>query len=341
MVGQTASQGAGRNDGWIVRLDKTGKRLWEKTFGGPGFDVFMTVSPLPDKGFIVGGLTQTKSKGGLDGWIVAVDYQGKVLWETTAGGAKHDGIKSSIRMPEGGTLLAGYTESQGKGRRNAWLIKVDDAGKVLWEKVMGGEKREEFSSIAAVPGGGYLVAGISKSFGAGNADGWLVRLDQSGQKSLWSKTYGDAKWNALSFGQSTPSGGFILAGNTQSNPANQSDMWVVKVDSKGKMIWQKAFGGKGMDFATSIFPLKNDGFLLSGSTLSKGAGKYDAWLIGLDSKGQQSWERTLGQSENDGLTRLETLSSGGFIAAGFSAKPGKTEDFDGWVLLLDEQGKVP
>ncbi|MCH8074414.1 MAG: hypothetical protein IIC64_01205 [SAR324 cluster bacterium] len=340
MVGRTFSKGAGGSDGWVVRMDRLGKVLWERTFGGKGMDTFKTVSPAPGGGFVVAGATTTNSKGRRDGWVIRLDAKGKKLWEKTFGGAHDDAINSSTPMPGGGTLMAGYTRSSGNGHRDAWFLWVGEDGKQSWERTAGGRKREEMSAIAAVPGGGFIAAGITRSFGAGGTDAWVHRLGKDGKETLWTRTFGDAAWNAIQAVAPVPGGGFILAGNTRSRKAGKVDVWVVRIDAQGKKLWERGIGGPRIDFATAVRPLENGGFLVGGATRSKGAGLFDAWLIGLDGQGRQVWERTFGKSGNDGFTKIIQAPDGGFIAAGYTAKPGKKEDFDGWVLLLDQDGKV-
>lgn len=340
MVGRTFSKGNGGSDGWVVRMDRLGKVLWERTFGGKGQDTFDTVSPAAAGGFIVAGVTTTNSKGRTDGWVLRLDGQGKKLWGKNFGGARNDAIKSSAPMPGGGTLLVGFTRSSGHGHRDAWFVWVSDDGKETWERTEGGRNLEELSSIAAVPGGGFIAVGKTRSFGAGNSDAWVHRLNNDGKKSLWELTFGDKAYNIMQSVSPLADGGFVLAGNTRSTPTGKPDIWVMRIDKLGRKLWEKTFGGPKIDFATSVNPLKNGGFLVGGLTRSKGAGGYDAWLIGLDGKGNQVWERTFGKSGNDGFTKIFPTPDGGFIAAGFTAKPGKKADFDGWVLLLDQDGKV-
>ena len=340
MVGRTFSKGMGGSDGWVVRMDRLGKVLWERTFGGKGLDALMTVSPTPGEGFMVAGITTSKSKGRADGWVLRLDSQGNKLWEKTFGGARNDSIISSTPMPGGGTLMVGFTRSSGKGHRDAWFLWVSDDGEQSWERTEGGRKREELSSIAPVPGGGFIAVGITRTFGAGNADGWVHRLDGDGKTTLWELTFGDKAYNAIQSVSPLADGGFILAGNTRSNPPGKPDAWVLRIDNLGRILWESTFGGPNIDFATSVHPLRNGGFLVGGVTASKGAGGYDAWLIRLDGGGKLVWERTFGKSGNDGFSKVFPAPDGGFIATGFTAKPGKKEDFDGWVLLLDPEGKV-
>lgn len=340
MVGSTFSQGAGGGDGWIVRMDRLGEVVWERTYGGKGKDGLTTVSPAPGGGFLVAGATTTNSKGRLDGWALRLDAQGNKLWEKTFGGAHNDTFNSSTPMPGGGTLMTGYTRSSGGGNRDAWFVWVSDDGKQSWERTEGGGKREEMSSIAAVPGGGFIAAGITRSFGAGKADAWVHRLGPDGRKTLWTRTFGDAAWNAIQSVAPVPGGGFILAGNTRSKTAGKADVWVVRLDARGQKVWERTIGGARLDYAVSAHPLKNGGFLIGAVTRSKGAGGFDAWLIGLDGQGRQLWERTFGKSGDDGFSKVYPAPDGGFIAVGFTAKPGNRKDFDGWLLLLDQDGKV-
>lgn len=339
MVGRTFSKGAGSSDGWAVRLDEEGKVLWERTYGGTGLDALTTVIEASRKGYYVAGVTNSKGQGGVDGWVLRLDEKGEILWEQTLGGKLNDAIAASALMADGSVLLAGYTRSQGAGKRDAWFVKVGEDGKVVWNRAVGGKDRDEMAYITPIPGGGFAAAGITKSFGAGNADAWVILLDAQGQH-VWDRKIGDAAWNAAQFISPMPGGGFIAAGNTRSKTSGKSDVWVFRLDPQGKLLWEKSRGGADIDYATSVHALRKGGVLVGGVTRSKGEGGYDAWLIALDDGGNPKWDTTMGSSGNNGISRIMRAANGGFIVAGFTSEGTGGEDFNAWVILLNEEGQM-
>ncbi len=173
---------------------------------------------------------------------------------------------------------------------------------------------------------------MTKSFGAGNSDGWVVRFDRN-MNEVWDRKYGDKAWNAAQSVAEVPGKGFILSGNTRTG-GGRSDVWIVKVNQRGVWEWEKQYGGPAVDYAVSVLPHSSGGYVVAGATRSSGAGQFDGWLIGLDGKGEVLWQKTLGKSGNDGFSRLEPLPGGGYLATGYSEKGSGSKNFDAWIMLL-------
>ncbi len=176
VCGGTRSQGAGLLDAWIFRVDSTGNLLWRKTFGGEKFDRLNSIITMPEGGFAVCGQTSSSGAGSVDFWLMRLDRQGQVLWEKTFGGAKPDWGEKMIRTADGGFLLCGITESQGAGASEAWVLRLDAEGNLLWDKPFGGAREENSYAITAMRDGGYIIAGTTGSKGAGAKDGWVIKL---------------------------------------------------------------------------------------------------------------------------------------------------------------------
>ena len=153
-------------------------------------------------------------------------------WAQTYGCSGTDYACSIQQTSDGGFIVAGSTDSFGAGKADFWVLKLDESGNALWQKTYGGTDYDYASSIQQTPDGGYIVAGETESFGAGRADLWVLKLDESGN-ALWQKTYGGTDYdNAYSI-QQTLDGGYIMAGYTGSFGAGSADFWVLKLDSSG------------------------------------------------------------------------------------------------------------
>jgi hypothetical protein len=118
--------------------------------------------------------------GGTDGWIFKVNTSGEIVWQKRVGGGGFDEISSAQQTPDGGFVIAGETRSFGASIEDFWVVKFDSAGDIDWQKRYGGSKIEEAESIALTPDGGYVVAGITRTFGEGLRDMWLIKLDANG-----------------------------------------------------------------------------------------------------------------------------------------------------------------
>jgi len=175
LAGFTDSFGAGLRDFWLVKTNAGGDSLWSRTFGGSGDDECFTVQQTSDDGYILAGYTESFGAGSCDFWLVKTNADGDSLWSRTFGGNDYDFCFSIQQTSEGGYILAGFTSSFGAGFYDSWLVKTDSFGDSLWSRTFGGSELDECFSVQQTSDGGYIMAGATYSFGAGNHDFWLVR----------------------------------------------------------------------------------------------------------------------------------------------------------------------
>jgi len=290
---------------------------FNKTFGGPGDEGAFQVQPTLDGGYIIAGDTTLLGEEAGDAWVIKTDAEGKEIWNKTFGGREDDGAYSIQPTSDGGYILMVGSISFGAGGEDIWLIKTDSAGNIVWEKTLGGANNDVGQFIQETNDGGYIITGWTTSFGSGDFDAWLIKTD-SGGREVWSRTFGGANADAAHSVRQTSDGGYILAGRTynygKGNVFN-SDAWLIKTDAEGKEIWNKTFGGKASDFAYSVQPAIDGGYILSGSTRSYGGGGSDAWLIKTDSGGIEVWNRTFGGADEEMGFTVRSTSDGGYIIA--------------------------
>jgi hypothetical protein len=228
-------------DVYVLKLDATGTKVWEKTFGGSYDDRAYCIQQTSDGGYIVAGYTWSSSEWE-DVYILKLDANGNKLWEKTFGGSDNDGAWFIQQTIDGGYIVAGYTKSYGSGWYNAYLLKLDGAGNKVWEKVFGGSSWDEARSIQQTNDGGYIVAGYTSSFGAGSYDVYVLKLDTTGTK-VWEKTFGGSYDDRAYCIQQTSDGGYIVAGYTWS-PSEWEDVYILKLDASGNKLWEKTFRWK-------------------------------------------------------------------------------------------------
>ena len=218
------------------------------------------------------------------------------------------------------------------------LLTLEVATADQWAKTYGGSGKEVASSIQQTTDGGYIVAGITNSFGAGNQDVWVLKLGVSGNIQ-WEKTYGGSGDEEAYSIQQTSEGGYIVVGSTDSFGAGKKDAWVLKLDVSGNVQWQKTYGGSGDDEAFYIQETSEGGYVVAGSTDSFGAGKKDVWVLKLDVSGNVQWQKTYGGSGDDEAFYIQETSEGGYVVAGSTDSFGAGKK-DVWVLKLDVSGNV-
>jgi len=255
-------------------------------------------------------------------------------WNKTFGGYSAERAFSAQQTSDGGYILAGDTRSYGAGDSDFWLVKTDSEVNKEWDRTFGGAGLEWARSVQQTSDGGYILAGYTKSYGAGESDFWLVKTDSEGNKE-WDRTFGGTDLEEAYSVQQTSDGGYILAGNTGSYGAGGFDFWLVKTDSEGNKEWDKTFGGTDGDIAQSAQQTSDGGYILAGNTMSYGAGKFDFWLVKTDSEGNKEWDKTFGGTDTEWACSVQQTSDDGYILAGVAGSYG-VGDF--WLVKTDSEG---
>jgi lysophospholipase L1-like esterase len=326
LAGSTNSYGAGGGDAWLIKTDSDGNKIWEKNFGGANDDWANSVQQTSDGGYILAGGTQSFGAGGMDFWLIKTDAEGNKLWDSTFGGGSNEIANSVRQTSDGGYILAGA------GPGDAWLIKTDSDGNKIWDKAFGGSNDDWAHLVQLTSDGGYILGGRKEARGSASGDAWIVKTDAEGSE-LWERTFGGSDTDMINSVQPTADGGYILAGWTYSYGAGSGDLWIIKTDAEGNRLWDKTFGGAGLDQALSVQSTSDNGYILAGSTESYGAGSGDAWLIKTDAEGNELWNKTLGGVNWDGACAGQPDDDGGYILVGTTGSYGAGSN-DAWLIKV-------
>lgn len=181
VVGSIESYGAEGKDFWVIKTDEDGYNEWNYNFGGPEDEVANSVVQASDGGFVIAGYTNSYGAGGDDFWVIKVDENGDEVWNQTYGGIHPEQASSISSTSDGGFIISGYTFSYGAGNKDYWLVKIDSDGNEEWDQTYGGSTRDYAVSAIQLSDGGFVLAGSTESFGAGETDIYVVRLDQQTQ----------------------------------------------------------------------------------------------------------------------------------------------------------------
>ncbi len=260
-------------------------------------------------------------------------------WARSYGGSGTDVLKDVKVLPNGSIIAVGYTNSTGVGGKDVLVMKLTSNGSVVWAKTYGGTKDDEATAVALAPNGDIIVVGYTYSFGAGDGDVWVLRLDADGNVK-WQKTYGGKYRDEANAVALAPNGDIIVAGWTDSFRAGYADAWVLRLDSEGNVKWQKAYGGSYYDGAYAVALAPNGDIIVAGWTLSFGAGGSNVWVLRLDENGNIRWQKTYGGSGDDEAYAVAVANNGDIIVAGYYGANWGGSGGDVWVLRLDSEGNV-
>ena len=176
VLADTYSYGAGSSDFWLIKTNSSGILSWTKTFGGTGTERSHSVRQTTDGGYILAGDTRSYGSGDYDVWLVKTDDNGDTVWSETFGGAEEDCGCSVRQTNDGGYIVAGYTESFGAGNFDVWLIRTDHYGDTLWSKTIGGDDLDRGRSVDLTTDGGFIIAGSTYDYFAGEYNIYLIKL---------------------------------------------------------------------------------------------------------------------------------------------------------------------
>ena len=365
-------------DIWLVKMDRAGQTEWQRSLGGSSAEERGSIIQTPDGGYMLAGSAISKdcgmtgNHGGFDFWVVKLNSNGGIVWQKMYGGSSNDDAHSISPSADGGFFVAGLTRSTDgdvtghHGNVDAWVIKIDAKGNLIWQKALGGSHFEHARAVQATPDGGCVVAAITGSddgdvtgfHGAAmlTNDCWVVKLDIDGAIE-WQKALGGSMSEPATSIQITKDGGYIVAGMTSSSDGdvsgnrNSLDGWVVKLDATGNIVWEKTYGGSGNETVNHIDNTPDGGYVFTGNTgyitdgdLTCNAGSFDIFIMKINATGTLEWQKTLGGSKYENGQSVKALNDGSFIVGGYTdspdipgfhvADPTYSDDDDYWIIKL-------
>ncbi|KQT23733.1 secretion protein [Chryseobacterium sp. Leaf405] len=353
--------------------------LWQKDIESSTQDFLSQVTTTIDGQYLITGSSiqskklsaESKQNNGYDFHVVKLNQEGKEVWEKYFSGKNHDFLSATVSTQEGGFLLSGTSYSgkgldkkdDSQGGSDIWLIRINEFGDELWQKTIGGTSDEEVRAVIQTTDLGFFVAGNiqNSAKGYGSKDVLIVRLDKNG-KELSQLIVGGKGLDEVEKMIPTKDGGALLGvysrssagGSKKTTNEGEGDYWIIKLNKDGKVEWEKNFGGKGDDHLRTL-ALTSLGYLIGGESRSEKSGNKsvgveegtDLWLISLDERGEEVWQKSYNFKNRDVLMGMSVIhssdaqSSKGILLGGYTQAEGRieTDDETFWMLYLDSNGK--
>jgi Secretion system C-terminal sorting domain len=327
----------GTTDGWLIKTDLLGNLEWEKTYGGSKGDGIFRIIPSQDNNFFLlcsanssdGNISNDPYPNSMDYWIVKIDSLGNIIWDKIYGGTGLDQMWTGIGDSDGGVIAIGWTGSDDGdistyyGYYDIWMVKLDNEGNLEWDFTIGTNYFDYPDAIIQTSDGGFLIGGSSivKEGGNftcdthGNSDGVLIKLD-SLRNIEWEQCYGGSEYEGIP-GLLEVVDGYVLSAYTTSNDGDVSgwhgehDIWVVKIDFNGNIIWQKCLGGSRNENVKNIYQTNDNNLMIIGETQShdgdvtgnhtQSEHDHDIWMVKLSENGELIGQQCIGGLGNEGL----------------------------------------
>ena len=321
---------------FIARLNGKGDIVWEND----DFEDQKCITPYMTtlgKNILIAGQKSTPFNGSGDAWVISMNKKGEVIWDANFGGRGADGWNYAFVTKDGGYLSVGYTDSYGFGKNDIWIIKTDFSGEKEWSKVYGGKLDDFGWGATESVDGGYVITGETFSFGNGQSDIYIFKIDSVGNK-VWSNTFGGLSEDVGYSIVNSDDGGYVIASQTRSYGKGGNDGMIVKFDSLGTKKWNRVYGGKGLDYFKSITNDSLNGYVIAGGTRSFNNGDSQGWVMNVDENGYLKWEKTYGDNGEDGFNMITRSKDNNFMAVGYSESFFSKGMKDALMVKIDSSG---
>jgi hypothetical protein len=305
----------GFQDYWILKVDASGNKQWDKSFGFSGSDQASKAFQTSDGGYFITGYFDVSASGGagndfqrgvLHGvgeyWGIKLAANGEKQWRRYFGGSNNDRSYDALETQDGGFLMTGTSESidfdktDPKGSYDYWAVRITANGELLWTKSFGGEEIDNSYASILTNDGNYIMVGDTRSTDQdvtnprGNADAWIVKFDDNGNK-IWQKSFGGSLFDTAHSIVQRSNGDYILSGHSRSNDGDLTnnkgfnDAWIFIVDSNANLKLQMNVGGSGLDYASEAIETTDNKIVIVGNSESNdfdiplNQGSKDALII--------------------------------------------------------------
>lgn len=331
--GISKSYSSGQNDMYVLKLDSFGDKVWDRIIGGNDVENANSILETLDGGYVIIGSARSYS-GNNDVYVVKLNSIGILQWEKTFGGSGDDDGQTVTQLADSSFIISGNTNSYGSGLFDFYLLRIDKNGGLIFSKTFGGNQADRAWGHITTSSNEILIAGSTFSFGAGGADGYLVKTDINGNL-VWSKAYGSNLNDRFFCINGTTDGNYILGGASEASGGGGEDWWFTKISPLGIVELSKTYGGINNDQLYDISEINGGGYIMFGLSNSYNiVNTGNAMLLKANSTGSMLWTKTYSGTEYSMGRSLEVLDEG-YLLAG--AK-GITSNSDIYIVQTTKNG---
>jgi hypothetical protein len=311
---------------------------WSKTYGGVNTDRAYGVIKTQEGGYALLGTTNSFGAGLINALLVKTDVDGNILWNQTYSGIGQAIADAIVQASDHGYAMTGYSYSiaDESGALSAWAIKVDFSGAIEWNQTYPQLGTAIGYAIIQTSDGGFAFVGVTNSIGNGGKESWLAKVDSTGNLQ-WNKTYGDVGDDEFFTIMQTTDGGYTLGGDTSPTQGGPTQLWLVKTDAEGNMLWNQTYNVGENNYMSTLVKTSDGGYALTGTAQNSAGDDY--LLIKTDSAGVLQWSKTYSASPlDDALSGIQT-SDGGYALVGVSNSSG-APFVKSWMVKTDTAGNM-
>lgn len=305
---------------FVFKSDLNGDLLWSKFYSSQQFSTSFSIIQTADGGFAIGG---TSGYSNYNFYLVKTDVNGDSLWTKRYGASLVKCLAYDVKQTvDGGFIMVGHADTLTGQSGHMLLTKTDINGDFIWSKVYGGRQAnyEEgaFRSVQVAQNGDYVMLGMNlqTSYEMYLHDVYVVRTNNNGD-TVWAKQFGGSNDDIGMCINSTVDNGFIITGASMSFGNGAYDVYLLKIDSNGNVVWNKTIGGLDDDWGNYVSPTSDNGYIISGSTKNNSKGGTDVYLIKVDAFGNVVWSKTFGGIGDDMGYCVKQTFDGGYVICGF------------------------
>ncbi|MBI1265832.1 MAG: T9SS type A sorting domain-containing protein [Cryomorphaceae bacterium] len=334
--GFTSGTGETGNDILLIRMNHLGERVWTKSLASPGEDLINTLQAYDSEHFLYAGIIDTETAGS-EGAFGMLDIDGNFVWQIAIGGNSNEEVTDFTVCSDGNMFIAGNTTSYGEGDQDVFIALIDATGHLEWSKVFGTPMYEKVLGTTCDLDGNFYIWGHQNGSETSGYDTFIMKFDANGDE-VWNKHFSlqsnELAWDILL----TPNGDLLLSGDTNSSGEGQNDIFLIRMNTDGDVLWSKTFGSYASEHGTTICKMKNDMYMITGGTGSFGSGGLDYLAMYVNDNGDLKYASAIGGEIKDISVGAFKTKDGGAVLLGNTRSFGEGYT-SGYMVKINNSGR--